>query len=50
MKKLFVLILSVILMLSLTGCNLTAIFGGGEGVTMDYDYEKMEENLRKMRE
>lgn len=50
MKKLFVLILSVILMLSLTACDLTAIFGGGEGVTMDYDYEKMEENLRTMRE
>ncbi len=51
MKKLFALLLSVVMMLSLVSCDLTSLLGlDGEGVTMDYDYEKMEENLKKMRE
>ncbi len=49
MKKLFALILSVIMMLSLVSCDLATLLGGGEGVTMDYDYEKMEETLNKMK-
>ena len=43
MKKILAILLAAMMLLSLTACDLTAIFGGGEGVTMDYDYEKMEE-------
>lgn len=51
MKRLFALLLAAIMLFSLTSCDLESILtGGNEGVTMDYDYEKMEENLKKMRE
>ena len=38
------------MLLSLSACDLTAVLGSGETVEMNYDYEQMEENLRKMRE
>ncbi len=52
MKKLFILSLAALIMLSLTACDLGGLMGArdGEEVALNYDYEKMEENLTQLKE
>ncbi len=52
MKKLFTLILAAVLVLSLASCDLGEIQESHDGdeVALDYDYEKMEENLTELKE
>ncbi len=52
MKKLFTLILAAFMMLSLIACDTGDLMGSrdGEEVALNYDYEKMEENLTKLKE
>ncbi len=52
MKKLFVLLLAVLMTFSLSACSLNGLmgFGNGEGVELNYDYEAMEQSLTQLKQ